>query len=301
VNSRTSVALAGAVIVISACLFGVPIPAFAASPAVCAPARTPASFRACIATAASVYTALWAPALTSRGKAALPPTVSIFTGTPINPCFDATVGDVAVASFWCDMNTTVYVSAPASPYWTREYAREARRQGVLAYDARRLHRTQKRLLAGLPNQGAATELAHELGHWVQFASGQDSYYYVKGQGTSRVADLYRSAFELSADCMAGWVQARAAVTGAWRNTPFIHWAEQATIAELGGDLSGMRPNFVFPKEAEIIAHGGPHIRLAMYDTGYRLGRRAADGIDGCAAAAARATGTRPPVSDQPPA
>jgi len=199
------------------------------------------------------------------------------------------------------MNSTVYVSAPASPYWTREYAREAKQQGVLAYDSRRLHRTQKRLLRGHPNQGAATEFAHELGHWVQYSSGIDDYYYVKGQGTSHSADLYRSAFELAADCMAGWVQGRAAATGAWRETPFIRWANEATIAELGGDLSHMQPNFVFPKEAEIIAHGGAHTRLSMYNRGFALGRRGADGIDRCAAVAANYTGTVAPVSDRGPA
>ena len=84
--------------------------------------------------------------------------MSIYTGVPLNPCFDATVGDVVEASFWCDRNETVYVSAPASPYWTRDYAREAKAQGILAADARRVHRSQKRLLAGFANQGAATAM-----------------------------------------------------------------------------------------------------------------------------------------------
>lgn len=304
-NLRPIGALTGAVVLaaslLAASLLAAPAQAMAATPAACAPTRTPASFRACIATAATAYTGLWAPVLAARGKSAQPPTVRIFTGVPLNPCFDATVGDVAVASFWCDENSSVYVSAPASPYWTREYAREARRQGVLAGDAKRLHRTQKRLLRGLPNQGAATEFAHELGHWVQSASGIASYYEVKGQGTGRLADRYRSAFELAADCMAGWVQGRASASGAWRDTPFIEWADLATIAELGADLSDMKPGFRFPKEAEIVGHGGAHSRLTMYRGGYALGRVGADGIDGCAAAAASFTSTQPPVSDQPPA
>jgi predicted metalloprotease len=274
--------------------------AHAEPPAACSGTRTPVSFRACIAQAASVYTALWAPELVARAASATPPTISIFTGIPFNSCVDATVGDIAVASFWCDKDATVYVSAPASPYWTREYAREAKRQGVLAFDAQRVHRTQKRLLRGHPNQGAATELAHELGHWVQYAAGFDDYYFVKGQGTSRKADMYRSASELSADCMAGWVQGRGAASGSWRDTPFIRWAGLATIAELGGDLSGMRPSFAFPKDATIIAHGGASTRLAMYRQGLSLGARGAEGIDGCAAFAARFTGTQPPPSNQPP-
>lgn len=300
-NKRSLGAVAGAVIVLATSFAGTAPRADAAAPAICDAKRTPATFRTCISTAAAVYTALWSPALAARGKSAQPPNVRIFTGTPLNPCFDATVGDVAEASFWCDMNRTVYVSAPVSPYWTREYAREAKRLGVLAVDARRLHRTQKRLLRGLPNQGAATEFAHELGHWVQFATGIDSYYEVKGQGSGRLADRYRSAFELAADCMAGWVQGRASATGAWRDTPFIRWANLATIAELGGDLSDMKAGFRFPRETEIIGHGGANSRLTMYRRGFEIGRAGADGIDGCAAVAARFTNTEAPVSDQPPA
>ena len=296
---RLATALASAVLASVAITAPAPSAA-AAPPAACSGTRTPSSFRACVATAATVYTALWAPQLVGRGASATAPGISIFTDVPVNPCFDATLGDVAVASFWCDLNSTVYVSAPASPYWTREYARAARQQGVLASDARRVHRTRKRLLKGHPNQGAATEFAHELGHWVQYASGQDDYYFVKGQGTSRMADRYRSAFELSADCMAGWVQGRAAVTGTWRDTHFIRWAGLATLAELGGDLSDMKPNFVFPKETEIIAHGGPNARLTMYRRGFALGSTGAEGIDGCAAVAAHFTGTVAPPRSEPP-
>ena len=268
--------------------------ATAEAPASCAAKRTPATFRACIATATDAYTRLWRPLLAAHGSTTALPAVSIYTGVPLNPCFDATVGDVVEASFWCDKDETVYVSAPASPYWTRNYAREAKAQGVLAGDARRLHRAQKRLLTGFANQGAATELAHELGHWVQYATGIDAYYLQKSSGTSRLADRYGSAFELSADCMAGWIQGRAAATGSWRNTPVLRWASHATIAELGGDLTGMKPHFRFPQETTVIAHGGAYSRLRMYDAGWALGVSAADGVVGCAQVAADYTRTEPP-------
>lgn len=269
-------------------------PATASTTESCSGTRTPASFRACIASAARVYTALWQPLLTSRGLPAAPPNVDIFTGPPLNPCVDATQGDVAVASFWCDKNTTVYVSSFASPYWTREYAREARRQHVLASDAQRTHRTQKRLLRGFANQGAATEFAHELGHWVQHQAGIEAWYTERLMGPGPKAAAYQSAAELAADCMAGWVQGRAAATGSWRNTAFVRWASHATIAELGGDLTGMRPHFRFPREESVIAHGGPYSRLRLYDAGFALGASGSDGLTGCATAAASYTGTEPP-------
>jgi predicted metalloprotease len=224
----------------------------------------------------------------------VPPTVRIFASTPINPCFDATVGDVAEASFWCNKDSTVYFSSFAAPYWTRQYAREARRQGVLAGDARRVGRSQQRLLRGFANQGAATELAHELGHWVQTQTGLDAWYTAKSAGTTAAAARYASAGELAADCMAGWVQGRTAADGSWRNTALIRWANHATIAELGGDLSGMRPHFLFPPEQPVIGHGGPTPRLAMYDAGWRLGVANADGIVSCANAAAQLTRTTAP-------
>ena len=285
-------ALAG--VLVATGLAGTAVAAPDAAPAACSPTRTPASFRACIATATAAYTQLWQPLLAAHGSTTGSPAVSIYTGVPLNPCFDATVGDVVEASFWCDRNETVYVSAPASPYWTRDYAREAKAQGILAADARRVHRSQKRLLAGFANQGAATELAHELGHWVQYATGIDAYYLQKSQGTGRLAERYGSAFELAADCMAGWVQGRAAASGAWRNTAVLRWASHATIAELGGDLSGMRPHFRFPRETTVIAHGGPYSRLRLYDAGWALGASAADGVTGCAQAAADYTRTEPP-------
>jgi predicted metalloprotease len=281
-----------------ACLASLLSPALAhaatAAPHACSGTRTPASFRACITTATSVYTQVWAPLVTAHGGAPAPPTIMVFTGIPLNPCFDATVGDVAVASFWCDVNGTVYVSAPASPYWTREYAREAKRQGVLASDAARVGRTQGRLLRGFANQGAATELAHELGHWVQTQTGLTAWYAERSAGDTPKSDRYSSAAELSADCMAGWVQGRAAASGRWRNTAFIRWAQHATIAELGGDLSRMRPHFTFPRERVIIGHGGASTRLSLYDAGWSLGVANADGITGCAEAAARLTSTDTP-------
>jgi hypothetical protein len=266
----------------------------AAAPASCSTTRTPASFRACIATAAEVYTRLWSPVLSAHGIPVVLPTVDIFTAPPINPCVDVTAGDVAVASFYCDKTRTVHVSAFASPFWTREYAREARRQGVLASDARRVGRTQARLLRGFANQGAATEFAHELGHWAQEQSGSYAWYVQRSAGNGKRAGAYQSAAELAADCMAGWVQGRAAATEAWRTTRFVRWAQHATIAELGGDLSGMGPHFRFPPEGTVIGHGGPHSRLLLYDQGFALGVSGADGLAACATRAARFTGTSAP-------
>jgi predicted metalloprotease len=292
---RVVVAIAAVVVALAWVLGTAPAQAAAASS--CSGHRTPTSFRTCIAAADAAYTALWSPVLAAHGVSVIPPAIDIFTGIPINPCVDATEGDVAVASFWCDKNRTVYVSAFASPYWTREYAREARRQGVLAFDAVRTGRSQARLLRGYANQGAATELAHELGHWVQEQAGIDAWYLARSSGNGARAGAYQSAFELSADCMAGWVQGRAAATGSWRNTPFIRWAGHAAIAELGGDMTGMRPGFIFPPEGTVIAHGGPHTRLRMYDRGFALGVANADGLRACARAAARFTGSSaPPLS-----
>jgi predicted metalloprotease len=275
-------------------MLGAPVPAHAEAPRSCSGTRTPATFRACIADAATAYTQLWAPLIALHGGSGTAPTIRIFTGVPLNPCFDATVGDVAVASFWCDEDSSVYVSAPASPYWTREYAREAKRQGVLSSDAARVGRTQNRLLRGFANQGAATELAHELGHWVQTQTGLATWYQERSAGSTARAGRYGSAFELSADCMAGWVQGRAAATGRWRNTPFIRWAGHATIAELGGDMTGMKPHFRFPPERPVIGHGGPQPRLQMYDVGWLQGVSNSDAVTGCADAAARLTSTDAP-------
>ena len=283
-------------IAIASTLIVMTVPAHASAPASCAATRTPANFRACITKATAAYTALWAPSIAMHGGGAVPPTIRIPQGVALNPCFDATVGDVAVASFWCNKNTSVYVSAFAAPYWTREYTRSAKEQGVLASDAKKLHRTQKRLLRGYPNQGAATELAHELGHWVQTEVGIDEWYATRAEGDTDVAGAYAAAGEFAADCMAGWVQGRAAAVGAWKNTPFIRWASRATIAELGGLPEPMKPGFVFPKDTTFYAHGESWSRLKLYNQGWTLGVRGDDGITGCANAAAAITGTpAPPI------
>ena len=269
-------------------------PAAATEPASCAAQRTPASFRACMATATRVYVDQWTTALSARGVTSTPPSVRIFAAAPANACVDPTLGDVAVASFWCDKDATIYFSAFAAPFWTRTYAREARRAGVLASDAARLGRTEQRLLRGHANQGAATELAHELGHWVQEQAGLADWYERRMAPQTARAGRYQSAYELASDCMAGWVQGRAAAAGAWRDTAFIDWASHATIAELGADMTGMRPGFRFPRDVPLIGHGGPFSRLRLYDAGVALGRSGADGVGGCARAAATFTRTTAP-------
>ena len=237
----------------------------------------------------------WTPILAAHGLAATPPSVAVFRTVPVNPCVDGSEGDVAVASFYCDQNATVFVARLAAPWWTREYARQAREQGVLASDAAATHRTQRRLLRGFALQGAATEFAHELGHWVQQQAGLLAWYQQRIESSGdRLAGRFHSAFELSADCMAGWVQGRAAASGAWRDSPLIRWAQHATIAELGGDLSGMRPGFRFPRDLPVIAHGGPYSRLRLYDRGHAIGTAGADGLTRCATAAATYTNTPTP-------
>ena len=254
-----------------------------------------ASLRSCIDAATAAYVGAWTPTLATRGIAATAPAVVVFRATPVNPCVDGSEGDVAVASFWCARNGTVYVSRLAAPWWTRQYAREARRAGVLADDARRVHRSQRRLLRGYALQGAATEYAHELGHWVQQQAGVQAWYEQRILDRNfRRAGRYQSAFELAADCMAGWVQARAAVTGGWPQTPVVRWAQHATIAELGGITDGLRPGFSFPPEDSLIAHGGPHTRLLFYDAGRALAAAGADGLARCTARAARYTNTKLP-------
>jgi hypothetical protein len=131
--------------------------------------------------------------------------------------------------------------------------------------------------------------------------GLDTWYDQRMNSSTPGSERYASAAELSADCMAGWVQGRAAATGAWRNTPFIRWAEQATIAELGG-LGDMKPHFTFPPERHVIGHGAASTRLAMYSSGWTMGVAGTDGIAGCARAAGDRTRTDvPPLEIATPA
>jgi predicted metalloprotease len=270
-------------------------PAAAAPPATCSADFSSAALNSCIEAAAATYAAAWAPVLAAHGAAATAPGIVVFRAVPVNPCVDGSQGDVAYASFWCDRNATVYVSRIAAPWWTREYARQAREMGVLAADAAATHRSQRRLLRGFALQGAATELAHELGHWAQQQAGVLAWYQERMDTSGdRLAGRYQSAAELAADCMAGWVQGRAAASGTWRDSALIRWAQHATIAELGADMSGMRPGFRFPRDVPLIAHGGPYSRLRLYDRGQALGGRNADGLTACARAAAKYTGTPPP-------
>lgn len=260
----------------------------------CAVTVTAETVRACVDAARTSYVLAWRPALEARGVTVVEPTTRLFRAFPANPCIPPIDGDVAVASFWCDENRTVYVARTAAPYWTREYARDARRQGVLASDARRAGTTERRLLRGFPLAGAATELAHELGHWVQEQTGLDDWYRARIESARPHADRYASAIELSADCLAGWVQARTEYDGTWRGGPIVRWAEHATIAELGG-LGPLRPGFTYAPDRPILGHGSAHERLAMYDAGRSLARTGREGILGCARAAATLTRTALPT------
>ncbi len=254
--------------------------------------------KACVALASSTYVRTWRDELARRGTtAAAAPRAVIFTAVPRNPCVDGSVGDVAVASFWCGKNRTVYVSATAAPFWTREYARQAAEARVLPLDAAAVGMSTARMRSGYPLAGAATELAHELGHWVQESTGQMAWYQKRIDSTDvDVSNGYKLASELSADCLAGWVQGRAARDRTWRATPFDRWAQHATMAELGADMTGMRRGFTFPKEDFLAGYGGPYSRLLFYDKGYAAGTSGRAGLSTCAAAAASYTSTtRPPM------
>ena len=268
-------------------------PADAAAPG-CAATVTSDSIRACVSAARRAYVDAWRPALAGRGVAVVEPSTRLFRAVPANPCIPPIDGDVAVASFWCDENRTVYVARTAAPYWTREYARDARRQGVLASDARQAGTTVRRLQRGVPLVGLTTELAHELGHWVQEQTGVDDWYRARFESGRPRAERFYSASELSADCLAGWVQARTEADGTWRGGPLVRWAEHATIAELGG-LGPLRPGFRYDPDLPVTGHGGAHERLAMYDAGRRLSRTGLDGIVGCAQEAATLTRTPLPA------
>ncbi len=264
----------------------------------CARSYSRAGLAACITASSRVYVAVWTADLADRGIATVKaPKFVAFDAVPKNPCVDGSLGDVAVASFWCGKDNTVYVSRFAAPYWTTQYVTAAIEAKVLATDAAALGLTVTDLRKGSPLTGAATEYAHELGHWVQESSGEMAWYQKRIDSTNfEVSNAYKLASELSADCMAGWAQARTAARGTWRQTELDVWAQRATMAELGADLTGLKAGFVFPKEKldGMIAYGGPYTRLRFYDIGYAAGHGGRAGLATCARAAATFTKTTVP-------
>ena len=259
-----------------------------------------AALRTCVATAVKVYVATWTRELESRGVTGItPPKVVIFSSPPTNPCIDLSETDAVEASFWCGKNGTVYVSANAARYWTTQYVAAAKERKVLASDAATAGTTPAALAKGFPLVGTTTELAHELGHWVQEVTGQRPWYDARLASTSFTTSNRATVIsELSADCMAGWVQGRTAAEGTWVDTPIGTWAHHATMAELGGDLYAVKKGFAFPPEKakDIIGYGSAYSRLRLYDVGYAAGRADKPGLSLCTTTVAGLIGSSAPPS-----
>jgi hypothetical protein len=271
----------------------------AAAPASCPRAYTLAAFKVCVAKATAVYVATWKRDLVAAGihVRVVPPRIVVFTSPPKNPCLDTSAGDVALASFWCGKNRTVYVDGRAGAYWTKDYAQAAYARTVLASDAEAARTTVADLRSGFPLVGATTELAHELGHWAQQVTGQMAWYDTRIASHSfAVSNGATVTAELSADCMAGWVQGRSAVDRTWVDTLVGRWAHHATMAELGGDITSVRAGFVFPREkpSTIIGYGNAYTRLRVYDLGSSAGRARKHGLAFCSRSVATYIGAPAP-------
>jgi predicted metalloprotease len=259
-----------------------------------------AALRACVATAVKVYVATWTRELESRGVTGItPPKIVIFSSPPTNPCIDLSETDAVEASFWCGKNGTVYVSANAAKYWTTQYVAAAKERKVLASDAATAGTTTAALAKGFPLVGTTTEVAHELGHWVQEVTGQRPWF--DKRLASKDFDVSNRATvigELAADCMGGWVQGRTAADGTWVDTRIGAWAHHATMAELGGDIYSVKKGFVFPPEKvkDIIGYGSAYSRIRLYDLGAAAGRAGKPGLSTCTTAVAGALGITGPPS-----
>ena len=274
--------------------------ASAATAASCPKGFSQAALRACVKRATAVYVAAWTRQLESRGVTGItPPTVAIFGSPPTNPCIDLSETDAVEASFWCGKSWTIYVSANAAKYWTTQYVTAARERGVLASDAAAAGTSTASLAQGLPLVGTTTELAHELGHWVQEVAGQRPWFDARLASSSFTTSNRATVIgELSADCMAGWVQGRTAADGTWVDTRIGTWAHHATMAELGGDVYAVKKGFVFPPEKpkDIIGYGSAYSRIRLYDVGYAAGRADGPGLSLCTTTVAGLIGSSAPPS-----
>ncbi len=259
-----------------------------------------AALRACVKRATAVYVAAWTRQLESRGlTGVVPPKVVVFAAPPTNPCIDLSETDAVEASFWCGKNGTIYVSANAAQYWTTQYAAAAKERGVLASDAAAAGTTTAALAKGFPLVGTTTELAHEVGHWVQEVAGQRPWFDARLASPSFTTSNRATVVgELSADCMAGWVQGRTAADGTWVDTRIGIWAHHATMAELGGDVYAVTKGFTFPPEKpkDIIGYGSAYSRIRLYDVGYAAGRTDEPGLTLCTTTVARLVGSSAPPS-----
>jgi hypothetical protein len=244
--------------------------------------------------------ATWTRELESRGVTAITaPKVRIFDAPPSNPCIDLGETDAVAASFFCGKNGTVYVSASAARYWTTQYAKAAKKRGLLAADAAAAGSTTAALLGGYPLVGTTTELAHELGHWVQDEAGQRSWFDSRAASSDfTVSNRATVVAELEADCLAGWVQGRTAAEGTWVDTRAGRGGHPPPTAELGGDLDAMKAGFSFPPEkaTDIIGYGNAYSRLKLYDIGDAAGRAGEPGLSTCTSAVVGLVGGPSPPS-----
>lgn len=271
--------------------------AAAATRASCPRTYTRAHHRTCLNRAWTAYVRAWRTELTRVGLPVRNPRLVIWSGTVRNPCIDLSESDVVTGSFFCDKNRTIYASRTDVRYFTRNYAREAARVGVLASDAATAGTTESNLRKGYPLVGAVTEFAHESGHWVQQQAGQLAWY-VRRINSSNFdrSNKYKVASELAADCLGGWVQGRVAAKARWRDKGVDRWGQHATMAELGGDYTGLRSGFRFTPEngRDLIGYGGSYSRVRFYDLGYAAGKADKRGISICARAAAAYNGSKVP-------
>jgi len=257
-------------------------PAQAVKTPSCSTNYTAAHAKTCIRIASAAFTSAWKSSLTKHNKSTKKAHIVAWTAFPTNPCISSGEGDVAVASFYCDKNRTVYMAAGAAKYWTKTYAKYTKKS-IVKKDAKAAHVTLATMKKGYATQGYATELAHEYGHAMQDRLGVFDFYQNKINETSTWEEqtALAAGIEVGADCLAGWSLSRASVRGKLRMTQFAKWASRATIAELGAGVATNYP-FIYPmEEPSPQGHSNSYWRLKSFNYGMSIGKTRADGMAGC--------------------